>query len=98
MAEFRKSRLVDQDLLEIWLYIARDNPDAADRVIRAAETTFTTLAQSPDLGRLRKFGRRIRSFRVQGFSNYLVFYRETELGVVEIVRVLHGARNLEELL
>jgi|GEM_PF-2926053 len=43
MAEFRKSRLVGQDLLEIWLYIARDNPDAADRVIRAAEATKVRL-------------------------------------------------------
>ena len=98
MAELRKSRLVDQDLLEIWLYIARDNPDAADRVVRAPDATFAALARNPGRGRLRKFGHGIRSAQVQGFRSYVVFYREADPGVVEIVRVLHGARNLEVLL
>jgi plasmid stabilization system protein ParE len=33
---------------------------------------------------------------VTGFENILVFYRTRE-GVLEIVRVLHGARDLEAL-
>ena len=44
MAEFRKSRFVDQDLMAIWEYIAPDNADAADRVVRAAYATFEKLA------------------------------------------------------
>lgn len=44
MAEFRKSRFVDADLTEIWVHIARDNPEAADRVVKAAYATFEMLA------------------------------------------------------
>jgi toxin ParE1/3/4 len=36
----------------------------------------------------------LRSWRMRGFESWLVFYRVTE-EAVEIVRVLHGARDLE---
>jgi toxin ParE1/3/4 len=38
----------------------------------------------------------IRAFPVAGFKSILVFYRTRE-DVLEIVRVLHGARDLEAL-
>jgi toxin ParE1/3/4 len=54
----------------------------------------------PDLGRARSFMRPglsgLRSFRVAGFRNYLVFYRTSPCGI-DIVRVLHGARDLDTL-
>lgn len=31
--------------------------------------------------------------RVRGFARYLVFYREAP-GAIELVRVLHGARDI----
>lgn len=34
----------ENDLINIWLYIARDNQEAADRCYQAAEKTFETLA------------------------------------------------------
>ncbi|NJK75351.1 MAG: type II toxin-antitoxin system RelE/ParE family toxin [Microcoleus sp. SU_5_6] len=33
----------------------------------------------------------------QGFKRYLIFYRTAETGI-EILRVLHGARDLEAIL
>lgn len=38
------------DLKKHWRYIARDNVDAADRLLDAAEETFTTIAADPELG------------------------------------------------
>ena len=38
----------------------------------------------------------MRSWRVEGFEAYLLFYR-SKGGDVEIVRLLHGARDLEWL-
>jgi toxin ParE1/3/4 len=46
---------VEEELLSIWRFIARDNPDAAIRVIDAAYETFKTLAANPNLGRTRRF-------------------------------------------
>jgi toxin ParE1/3/4 len=99
MGRFLKSIFVDADLLEISGYISQDNPSAANDVIDATFSTFEMLADSPGMGRLRIFmdGRlkKIRSFPVSGFSNYLIFYREAANGI-EIVRVVHGARDLEK--
>lgn len=97
MNSFGKSRFVDNDLLEIWEYIGRDDQDAADRVIRAAFTTFNLIAANPSIGHSVPDFEDLRFFPVSSFRNYLVFYRQIPSGI-EIVRVLHGARNLDEIL
>ena len=79
---------------EIWLYIAQDNPDAADKLIRAIVSRFVTLASMPLIGRQREeLSPNLRSFPV---GRYVVFYRPMENGM-EIVRVLHGARDFPPL-
>jgi toxin ParE1/3/4 len=54
----------------------------------------------PGMGQGRKFKHSelsgLRSFRVEGFRNYLIFYRPAGEGV-EIIRVLHGAHDLDAL-
>jgi toxin ParE1/3/4 len=88
------TELAESDLSKIWLYIARDNPAAADRFVEKLRITCERLAQSPTLGRSRPelaFG--LRSFPV---GNYLVFYFSTDDGI-EVARVLHGARDLPRL-
>jgi plasmid stabilization system protein ParE len=42
----------------------------------------------------------VRSFPVHGFESHLVFYRSMDRGGagIEILRVLHGARDLGSLL
>ena len=50
MAEVFKTPLAETDLLNIWLYIARDNPAAADRVYDAIEKTFDLLVSMPEIG------------------------------------------------
>ena len=41
----------EQDLLDIWLYIAADNPDAADRLLEEIDRKCFLLAGNPLLGR-----------------------------------------------
>lgn len=83
----------EEDLINLWVYIARDNPTAADRVYQAAQTTFETLITSPNIGtqyqpkRARLEG--IRFFPIKQFRNYIIYYRETTKGI-EIIRVLHA--------
>ena len=43
------------DIIEGALYIAGDNPDAAERFLAAVERTFETLAHSPHIGASRTF-------------------------------------------
>jgi len=79
----------------------KDNPDAATRVVESAYETFETLAITPTLGRPRKFRnlrlKGIRSWRVSGFNNYLIFYRSIPDGI-QVLHVYHGARDIEALL
>ena len=88
------------DLDEIHACIAADNPSAADQVLEAAFSTFSHLAQRPELGRLRRFSHSLltdfRSFGVRGFTNYVIFYR-SRAAQVEIVRVLHGAQDFDAI-
>lgn len=83
------------DLLEIWLYIARDNVSAADKVLDSIDARCRMLAEFPEIGTLREdIG---PSVRVLVVGNYLVLYRARD-DRVDIVRVLHGARDLRDLL
>ena len=87
---YRLSSLAEQDLDEIWLYVAEDaSPATADRLIDDIIDRFSLLAEQPRMGRLRpEFGEGVRSFPVE---NHVIYYRhENE---VLIARVLHGKRD-----
>ena len=68
---------------------------------RAVRATEALILESPGLGAPRDFGgERLKGLRmhpVQGFRRWLVFYLERP-GGIEILRLLHGARDLEALL
>lgn len=46
-ARLEFSKLANEDIDEIWLYIALDNVDAADRLMSEMETRFDLLARNP---------------------------------------------------
>jgi toxin ParE1/3/4 len=91
---------VRRDLVGIADYISGDSADAGERFLAAAEQTFQFLAINRGVGQLCEFADPacvgMRAWPVDGFRNHLIFYRTTEEGV-EIVRVLHGARDIEAL-
>lgn len=93
MAEAIISPEALQDMGDIRDYIAMDDPDAADRVVKAFDEHVALLASQPELGQYMPKLRGLRLWVVTEFPNYLMFYRQRE-GQVEIVRVLHGARDL----
>lgn len=81
----------ETDLEEIWLFIASDNITAADRLLDRIGNAFQMLAENPQAGRQRpELGMSIRSFPV---GTYVLFYEAFPNGV-ELVRVLHGARDI----
>ena len=89
------------DLDEQFSYIAANNFDAALRFFDAARQTFSQLAQMPGIGsvynieNLRLVG--LRKWAVRGFDKHLIFYVERDESI-EIVRLLHAARDLPEIL
>jgi len=91
---------VEEDLWAIWQYVAQDNPAGATRLVEAVYATFKDLLATPGLGRPRRFRDRrlrdVRSWRVSGFRNCLIFYRVVPEGV-QVLHVYHGARGLDAL-
>ncbi|MGD0137877.1 MAG: type II toxin-antitoxin system RelE/ParE family toxin [Tepidisphaeraceae bacterium] len=91
----------DADVDDAALFIAKDNLTAALKFYDAVDQTYRRIREHPNrwpryeldhpsLADLRK-----RS--VAKFDNYLIFYR-IEADVVEIIRVLHGARDIPSAL
>src|ERR1044071_317470 len=91
-----RSRQTPQALVDIdaiYDYIADNSPEAADRVVRRLRDVMRMLGDNPLAGRSRpEFGSGVRSFPS---GNYLIFYRSAANGV-DIIRVLHGAREIGE--
>lgn len=94
MLKISFSKKAEEDLIDIWSYIAEDNPAAATRVLQSLNQRCELLADNPKLGPARPDIAADLRYFVAG--SYLLLYREIQTGI-EIVRVLHGARNLEFL-
>jgi toxin ParE1/3/4 len=90
-----------QDLDDHYAYIAQNNSDAALRFFDATRQTFVKLAQMSGMGSFypvknsRLDG--LRRLPIKGFENYLIFYLAF-VDYLEVVRILHAARDLEEVL
>lgn len=71
---YRLSALAEQDLEEIWSYVAEDaGPTTADRLIDAIFDRFDLLVEQPRMGRNRpEFGDSVRSVVVE---SYVIYYR-----------------------
>ncbi len=83
------------DLVEIAVHLYRQNPVAADRVLDRIEKKCRSISDFPEMGRRREeLGKGLRSFPV---GKYVIFYRPRADGI-EIIRVLHGARDLPPLM
>ena len=78
------------------LYIATDNPEAAECVHRIILNTADLIAQHPELGRrIRKAAVRHQQIRwsvVPKFHNYLIFYQPFQETIM-VIRVLHAAQD-----
>jgi len=89
------------DLLEHFLYLEEQATAAvAERYFAAVDETCVRLAENPLSGTPYDSGvERLEGMRrapVSRFKAYLVFYLPRARGI-EVVRVLHGARDIERL-
>ena len=89
-----------RDVIEIGRHIAQDSLRSAIRFLRAARADMRRLAEMPGMGARRDFTNPrlagLRSWPITGFRNHLIFYLPVHDGI-EVVRVLHGARDLDRI-
>jgi plasmid stabilization system protein ParE len=86
------------DLREISDYIRRDSPASARRVREELRAAMRRLASMPGLGHTREDLAAIDpALRFFSVYSYLIVYR-TETDPLEVVRVLHGARDVRRIL
>src|SRR5437870_9318120 len=86
------------DLLAILDYIAKDSPVRAEEFVADLEDRIALLERSPVLGRIPRHPRlREYGYRVLIVQSYLVFYM-IHGNTIEIHRVVHGSRNLNQLI
>jgi len=84
----------EQDLLDIWLYIAEDNPVNADRFLDRLEGQALKLAEFTEIGIDRPdLAPDLKSFPL---DRYVLYYR-ANTGGIELVRVLHGSRDINRV-
>lgn len=90
----RLSRRANHDLVEIAKYVSKDDPVAASHLLERLEDACQKLADTPSLG-----------FPLEGtpdelliwpVGNYVILYRVDASGV-SVVRIVHGARDLQRL-
>ena len=95
MSRYRLAGAAKDDLSDIYSYISQHNPVAASQLQGRFFDTFSRLGRMPGMGTaMTELGRGdLRAFPV---GNYVVFYRPLSHGV-DIVRVVHGARDFDSL-
>jgi plasmid stabilization system protein ParE len=98
MSGYILSTEAEEDTFQIWRYLAeKASVETANRIESKFYKAFELLVKTPGLGhkRLDLTEHSVLFFRVRPYS-YLIIYRpKTPL---EIVAVLHGRRNIAELL
>jgi toxin ParE1/3/4 len=88
---FRFSRRAEIDITEIGDFIARDNPARAVSFVRELRARCRQLTDFPEAAPVRPaLGKGVR---MSVFGPYLIFY-VVQNDVLEIRRVVHGARDL----
>ena len=87
-----------KDLQSIYAFVLEQDRDAADHFLTSFDDELKLLSAHPFLGRKRYFKQSgIRSWRIRGFEKFLIFYRPTERHL-DVIRVLHGARDIAALM
>lgn len=92
-----------RDLFSIARYIENDSPQAAGKFLEVFEHACDTISSLPEMGSVPEallHMPRLKSARmlpIKHFAKHLIFYRTIAEGKIEIIRVIHGARDIPSL-
>jgi len=90
----RMSKIAAEDIETITRHIALDSPAAAARMLTLLYTKSRLLLESPEMGRRRE--ELLPGLRSLVVLKYIIFYTITD-EFIEIVRILHGYRDVDSL-
>jgi toxin ParE1/3/4 len=97
MSRYLLTRAADEDMDSIWRYVAdQTGPRAADRLEDRLHRTMERLAEAPGIGHERT-DLAGESLRIHPLFRFLIIYR-CVAEHIEIVRVLHGGRDVGAIL
>ena len=94
MARVTFSPTAAADVTDIAAHIAADNAKAAAALVTRFKKLAVGLARAPGIGRGRPELR--PDLRSHTVGRYVIFYRPIR-GGIEVVRVLHGMRDIERI-
>lgn len=98
--EIRKKPQAERDIEECFVFIGEDNLDIGVYFLVAVEESIEEIGRNPFIGKQRTFKssqlQNLRMWMVKGFSNYQIYYTVKD-ETIEIIRVLHGARDIDDI-
>lgn len=97
MATIRWTQEAATWLEEIFAYIAKDNPDAATRVVEGIYEKTQLLGRFPRIGHVHRLGEQ-GEVRILVYGHYRIAYLIRSEDVVEILGVFHGALDIDRYL
>lgn len=96
MTDLFISRRAEDELRQIWRYIASESPAAADHLLLKIDDRLQPLRDFPNIGTQRNDIR--PGFRMLIEGNYLLLYEYDEPNdAVELIAVVDGRQDLTEL-
>ncbi|MBU2645516.1 type II toxin-antitoxin system RelE/ParE family toxin [bacterium] len=96
--EIRYLKTAEDDLDEIFDYILSDRPTAAVTLLEKFDESISKLTLNPELGVVPKDDRlKNLGYRMLIIDKYLVFY-VIKGTIVQIRRIIHGARQYNHLI
>lgn len=88
------SEQATHDLADIWLHVANDSPQVADKFLNLILEQCQLICSAPEIGRIRdELLPGIRSFPIK---RYIVYYRVAAQSI-EIIRILSGYRDIDSI-
>ena len=102
MKPVRLYALAEADLDAAAVHYTRESGlELGLRFYDSVESGLQRIARNPAIGSLRHSDHAalsgVRAWPVPGFADHIIFYRNTEASI-EVIRILHGARDLPPLL
>src|SRR5262245_42322602 len=89
-------------ILQVGYYIDELAYEAAERFPSAVEQAFQRIQEQPGVGSPRRLDNPkligLRSWPVPGFEDIRIYYLQPQPTLIRVVRVLHGKRDLAQIL
>ena len=97
MASYIISEEALKDIDNIWLYTAENwSLEQADRYYNLTFDEIEYISENFEVG--RNIGRIRKDYRFSKVKSHLIFYKKSQSGKIEIIRILHENMNIENRL